>query len=47
VAPARVLGVAGSLGALAPGHAADLVVTDEHCAAKAVMRDGHWLAHGV
>jgi N-acetylglucosamine-6-phosphate deacetylase len=42
-APARVLGVSGSRGALAPGMAADLVVTDENLVVRRVMRAGHWL----
>jgi N-acetylglucosamine-6-phosphate deacetylase len=43
-APARVLGLSGSRGALAPGMAADLVVTDENLAIRRVMRAGRWLS---
>jgi N-acetylglucosamine-6-phosphate deacetylase len=42
-APARVLGLSASRGALAPGMAADLVVTDENLALRRVMRAGRWL----
>jgi N-acetylglucosamine-6-phosphate deacetylase len=42
-APARVLGLSESRGALAPGMAADLVVTDERLALRRVMRAGRWL----
>lgn len=42
-APARVLGLSASRGALAPGMAADLVVTDENVALRRVMRAGQWL----
>jgi N-acetylglucosamine-6-phosphate deacetylase len=42
-APARVLGLSGSRGALAPGMAADLVVTDSRLALRRVMRAGRWL----
>jgi N-acetylglucosamine-6-phosphate deacetylase len=42
-APARVLGLSPSRGALAPGMVADLVVTDEHLALRRVMRAGRWL----
>jgi N-acetylglucosamine-6-phosphate deacetylase len=42
-APARVLRLSGSRGALAPGMVADLVVTDEHLALRRVMRAGRWL----
>jgi N-acetylglucosamine-6-phosphate deacetylase len=42
-APARVLGLAGSRGSLAPGMAADLVVADANLALRRVMRAGHWL----
>jgi len=41
--PARVLGLAASRGALAPGMVADLVVTDENLALRRVMRAGRWL----
>jgi N-acetylglucosamine-6-phosphate deacetylase len=43
-APARVLGLSGSRGALAPGMLADLVVTDENLAIRRVMRAGRWLS---
>ena len=43
VAPARVLGLAASRGALAAGMAADLVVTDENLTLRRVMRAGRWL----
>ena len=42
-APARVLGLSASRGALAPGMAADLVVADENLAVRRVMRAGRWL----
>jgi N-acetylglucosamine-6-phosphate deacetylase len=42
-APARVLGLSASRGALAPGMVADLVVTDENLALRRVMRAGRWL----
>jgi N-acetylglucosamine-6-phosphate deacetylase len=42
-APARVLGLSAARGALAPGLAADLVVTDENLALRRVMRAGRWL----
>jgi N-acetylglucosamine-6-phosphate deacetylase len=42
-APARVLGLSASRGALAPGTAADLIVTDENLAVRRVMRAGRWL----
>ena len=42
-AAARVLGLSGSRGALAPGMVADLVVTDENLAVRRVMRTGRWL----
>jgi N-acetylglucosamine-6-phosphate deacetylase len=42
-APARVLGLSVSRGALAPGMVADLVVTDENLALRRVMRAGRWL----
>jgi N-acetylglucosamine-6-phosphate deacetylase len=41
-APARVLGLARR-GQLAPGMAADLVVTDENLAVRRVLRAGRWL----
>ncbi len=41
-APARVLGAADR-GRLAPGMAADLVVTDERLAVRRVLRAGRWL----
>jgi N-acetylglucosamine-6-phosphate deacetylase len=42
-APARVLGLSASRGALAPGMVADLVVTDEKLGLRRVMRAGRWL----
>jgi len=42
-AAARVLGLSGSRGALAPGMVADLVVTDSRLALSRVMRAGRWL----
>jgi len=41
-APARVLGLSSSRGALAAGMVADLVVTDENLALRRVMRAGRW-----
>jgi len=41
-APARVLGLAAR-GALAPGMAADLVVTDSGLRVRRVMRAGRWI----
>ena len=41
--PARVLGVAGTTGAIAPGLAADLVVLDTDLHVQRVMRHGSWL----
>jgi len=40
--PARVLGLAGR-GLLAPGMAADLVITDENLGLRRVLKDGHRL----
>ena len=42
-APAQVLGLSASRGALAPGMAADLVVAGENLAVRRVMRAGRWL----
>jgi N-acetylglucosamine-6-phosphate deacetylase len=42
-APARVLGLSASRGALAPGMVADLVVTGENLGLRRVMRAGRWL----
>lgn len=42
-APARVLGLSGSRGSLAPGMAADLVVTGEDLTIRRVLRAGRWL----
>jgi N-acetylglucosamine-6-phosphate deacetylase len=42
-APARLLGLSPSRGALAPGMVADLVVTDENLTLRRVMRAGRWL----
>ena len=42
-APARVLGLAAARGAVAPGMAADLVVTDSGLRVRRVMRAGRWI----
>jgi len=42
-APARVLGLSGSRGSLAPGMAADLLVTAEDLTLRRVLRGGGWL----
>jgi N-acetylglucosamine-6-phosphate deacetylase len=42
-APARVLGLSASRGALAPGMVADLVVAGENLGLRRVMRAGRWL----
>jgi N-acetylglucosamine-6-phosphate deacetylase len=42
--PARVLGRAGSLGAIAPGQRADLVELDQELRVLRVMRAGAWVA---
>lgn len=48
--PARLLGLAGRLGRIAPGLAADLVILSPDLAIQAVMKDGAWVkgvqAHG-
>jgi N-acetylglucosamine-6-phosphate deacetylase len=41
--PARAIGIAGEVGALAPGLRADLVVLDEELRVERVMRAGSWL----
>jgi N-acetylglucosamine-6-phosphate deacetylase len=41
--PARVLGIDDRVGALRPGLAANVVVTDEAFRLRAVMRHGQWL----
>jgi N-acetylglucosamine-6-phosphate deacetylase len=41
--PARAIGVAGEVGALAPGLRADLVVLDDALGVRQVMRAGFWL----
>ncbi|MGN9910802.1 N-acetylglucosamine-6-phosphate deacetylase [Phytohabitans sp. LJ34] len=41
--PARAIGVAGDVGALAPGLRADLVVLDDTLRVERVMRAGSWL----
>jgi N-acetylglucosamine-6-phosphate deacetylase len=41
--PARVLGIAGSTGALRPGLHADLVILEEDFSLRAVMRRGRWV----
>ncbi|UWE07893.1 N-acetylglucosamine-6-phosphate deacetylase [Actinacidiphila bryophytorum] len=43
--PARLIGLADRVGALAPGLDADLVVLDESYDVTAVMRQGTWLKH--
>jgi N-acetylglucosamine-6-phosphate deacetylase len=40
---ARMLGMGGRIGRIAPGMAADLVVLDQHCGCVAVMCSGQWL----
>ena len=40
--PARVLGLEASVGSIAPGRVADLVVLDDHLALTAVMASGEW-----
>jgi N-acetylglucosamine-6-phosphate deacetylase len=40
--PARVLGLEGSLGSIAPGRRADLVVLDDDLQITAVMAGGRW-----
>jgi N-acetylglucosamine-6-phosphate deacetylase len=42
-APARVLGLSGSRGSVAPGMAADLLVTGEDLTLRRVLRAGGWL----
>jgi N-acetylglucosamine-6-phosphate deacetylase len=42
--PARVLGIAGRCGSIAPGRDADLVVLDDDLRVRRVMTQGHWLA---
>ena len=44
--PARALGLDGSVGRIAAGLAADLVVLDEELAVTSVMADGRWLDDG-
>lgn len=41
--PATLLGLAGRVGVLAPGHTADLVVLDGDLAVARVMRHGRWV----
>jgi N-acetylglucosamine-6-phosphate deacetylase len=41
--PAQVLGLAGELGVICPGHRADLVTLDEAFSVTGVMRRGAWL----
>ena len=40
--PARVLGLEASIGSIAPGHRADLVVLDDNLQVTAVMAGGRW-----
>jgi N-acetylglucosamine-6-phosphate deacetylase len=42
-APARVLGLTASRGAVAPGMVADLVVADENLNLRRVLRAGRWI----
>jgi N-acetylglucosamine-6-phosphate deacetylase len=41
--PARVLGVGDTVGRLAPGQNADLLVLDDDLMVKGVMQGGHWV----
>jgi len=41
--PATLLGMADRLGSIAPGMAADLVVTDDALTVEAVLADGSWV----
>jgi N-acetylglucosamine-6-phosphate deacetylase len=43
ITPARAIGVAGEVGALAPGLRADLVMLDDALRVERVMRAGSWL----
>lgn len=45
--PARVLGLDGEVGVLAPGAQADLVVLDEELEVRGVMRHGNWLLEPI
>ena len=40
--PARVLGLEASIGSIAPGHRADLVVLDDALQVTGVMAGGRW-----
>lgn len=40
--PARLLGMDGEIGALAPGHRADVVIFDDEWQVAAVLLDGRW-----
>jgi len=42
--PARVLGIGDRVGALRPGLAANMVITDEAFRLRAVMRHGQWVS---
>jgi N-acetylglucosamine-6-phosphate deacetylase len=41
--PARVLGIDGECGAIAPGLAADLLHLDDNLEVQRIMTNGHWL----
>lgn len=41
--PARVIGLEGQIGVIAPGACADLVVLDESLSVRSVMRQGQWV----
>jgi N-acetylglucosamine-6-phosphate deacetylase len=41
--PARVLGLEGHIGVIAPGARADLVVLDESLSVRSVLRQGQWV----
>jgi N-acetylglucosamine-6-phosphate deacetylase len=40
--PAKLLGMYDRVGSLEPGKDADLVVLDDRCTLKGVMRKGEW-----
>ena len=42
--PARLLGLAGQIGSLLPGHRADVAVLDRDLTLSRVMRAGTWVA---
>jgi N-acetylglucosamine-6-phosphate deacetylase len=41
--PARILGLEGHIGVIAPGARADLVVLDESLSVRSVLRQGQWV----